>query len=49
MNARMIHTIVEIVVVLAMAGLLLELVNSQSWAIIVLGVVALAWLQIRRN
>lgn len=49
MNTRTTHTIVEIVLVLAIAGLLLELINSQSWAVIVLGVAALAWLQFRRQ
>jgi hypothetical protein len=49
MNARMTHTAVEIALVLAIAGLFLELVNSQSWAVIVVGVAALAWLQVRRQ
>lgn len=48
MNAKTIHILTETVLVLAAAGLLLELVNSQSWAVLVLGLAAFAWLKCRR-
>ena len=48
MNAKTIHILTETVLVLAAADLLLELVNSQSWAVLVLGLAAFAWLKCRR-
>lgn len=38
----------ETSLVLGTAGLLLELVTTQSWAVILIGVAVLAWLQVRR-
>jgi len=39
----------EVALVLGAAGLLLELVQSHSWAVILIAVAALVWLQVRRN
>lgn len=39
----------ELVLVLGTAGLLLELIQSHSWAVILIAVAALMWLQIRRH
>ena len=49
MSTRTIRIAAEVVLVLGTAGLLLELVQANSWAVILLGVAALAWLQVRRQ
>jgi len=49
MNPTSIRIAVEVVLVLGTAGLLLELVQSHSWAIILIAVAALMWLQLRRQ
>lgn len=48
MTTRTLRIAAEVVLVLGTAGLLLELVTAQSWAVILLGVAAVAWFQIRR-
>lgn len=48
MSMRTLRVGAEVCLVLGSAGLLLELVTAQSWAVILLGVAVLAWLQIRR-
>jgi hypothetical protein len=48
MTTRTLRVGAETCLVLGSAGLLLELVTAQSWAVIVLGIAVLAWLQIRR-
>ncbi|MBX3743553.1 MAG: hypothetical protein KF712_21385 [Akkermansiaceae bacterium] len=49
MNPTSIRIAVEVVLVLGTAGLLLELVQSHSWAVILIAVAALMWLQVRRH
>jgi hypothetical protein len=49
MNPTSIRIAVEVVLVLGTAGLLLELVQSHSWAVILIAVAALMWLQLRRH
>jgi hypothetical protein len=49
MSTTTIRIAAEIALVLGTAGLLLELVQSNSWAVILLAVAALAWLQVRRQ
>ncbi|MBX3740128.1 MAG: hypothetical protein KF712_04005 [Akkermansiaceae bacterium] len=49
MNPTSIRIAVEVVLVLGTAGLLLELVQSHSWAVILIAVAALLWLQVRRH
>lgn len=49
MSPKMIRIAAEVALVLGTAGLLLELVQSNSWAVILLAVAALAWLQVRRQ
>lgn len=49
MTPKMIRIGTEAALVLGSAGLLLELVQSNSWAVILLAVAALAWLQVRRS
>ncbi len=39
----------EVVLILGAAGLLLELIQSHSWAVILIAVAALVWLQVRRH
>jgi hypothetical protein len=49
MNPTSIRIVVEVVLVLGTAGLLLELIQSHSWAVILIAVAALMWLQVRRH
>lgn len=49
MTKKAIRIGAEITLVLGTAGLLLELVTAQSWAVILLGIAALAWLQVRHR
>jgi len=49
MSPNSIRIAVEVVLVLGTAGLLLELVQSHSWAVILIAVAALMWLQLRRR
>lgn len=49
MNPMTIRIAVEVALVLATAGLLLELIQSHSWAVILISVAALMWLQLRRH
>ena len=49
MNPNMIRIGAEAALVLGTAGLLLELVQSHSWAIILICFAGLAWLQVRRQ
>jgi len=49
MNTTLTRIIVELLVVLAALGLLLELSNSHWWAIILIGAATIAWLRIRRQ
>ncbi|GAA5119335.1 hypothetical protein JIN84_21820 [Luteolibacter yonseiensis] len=49
MSTKTIRIAAEVILVLGTAGLLLELVAAQSWAVILLGVAAVAWLQVRRH
>ncbi len=49
MNPTSIRIAVEVVLVLGAAGLLLELIQSHSWAVILIAVAALMWLQVRRH
>jgi hypothetical protein len=49
MSPTSIRIAVEVVLVLGTAGLLLELVQSHSWAVILIAVAALMWLQVRRH
>lgn len=39
----------EVALVLGVAGLLLELIQSHAWAMILIAVAALLWLQVRRH
>jgi hypothetical protein len=47
MNPTSIRIAAEVALVLGTAGLLLELIQSHSWAVILIAVAALLWLQIR--
>lgn len=49
MNPTSIRIAVEVALVLGTAGLLLELVQSHSWAVILIVVAALLGLQVRRH
>ncbi|MBX3739946.1 MAG: hypothetical protein KF712_03065 [Akkermansiaceae bacterium] len=49
MNPTSTRIAVEVVLVLGAAGLLLELIQSHSWAVILIAVAALMWLQVRRH
>ncbi|MBX3742097.1 MAG: hypothetical protein KF712_13955 [Akkermansiaceae bacterium] len=49
MNPTTIRIAVEVALVLGSAGLLLELIQSHSWAVILIAVAALLWLQVRRH
>ncbi|MBX3742496.1 MAG: hypothetical protein KF712_16030 [Akkermansiaceae bacterium] len=49
MNPTSIRIAVEVVLVLGAAGLLLEMIQSHSWAVILIAVAALMWLQVRRH
>jgi hypothetical protein len=49
MNPTSIRIAAEVALVLGTAGLLLELIQSHSWAVILIAVAALLWLQIRRH
>ena len=49
MNPTRIRIAAEVILVLGAAGLLLELVQSHSWAVILIAVAALMWLQVRRS
>lgn len=49
MNPTTIRIAVEVALVLGAAGLLLELVQSHSWAVILIAVAALLWMQVRRH
>jgi hypothetical protein len=49
MSPNSIRIAAEVVLVLGTAGLLLELVQSHSWAVILIAVAALMWLQLRRR
>ena len=39
----------EVALVIGTAGLLLELVQSHSWAILLICITGLAWLQVRKT
>ena len=47
MSPTSIRIAAEVALVLGTAGLLLELIQSHSWAVILIAVAALAWLQVR--
>jgi uncharacterized ion transporter superfamily protein YfcC len=49
MNPTAIRIAAEVALVLSTSGLLLELVQSHSWAVILIAVAALLWLQVRRH
>lgn len=49
MNPATIRTAAEAALVLGTAGLLLELIQSHSWAVILIAAAALVWLQVRRG
>jgi hypothetical protein len=49
MNPTSIRIAAEVALVLGVAGLLLELIQSHSWAVILIAVAALLWLQVRRH
>jgi hypothetical protein len=49
MNPTTTRIAVEVVLILGTAGLLLELIQSHSWAVILIAVAALVWLQVRRH
>jgi hypothetical protein len=49
MNPTNLRIAAESALVLGTAGLLLELVQSGSWAVILIAVAAIGWLQLRRH
>jgi hypothetical protein len=49
MNPISIRIAAEVALVLGTAGLLLELIQSHSWAVILIAVAALVWFQVRRH
>jgi len=48
MNMTLTRTVIELLFILAMVGLLLELVNTHAWAVLVIAAAIIGWIQFRR-